>query len=618
VSWLLASLVVLGLALVAGFAWYERTHPTARVLALVATLAALAALGRIAFAPLPNVKPTTDIVLLTGYALGGAPGFAVGAVAALASNVFFGQGPWTPWQMCAWGGVGAAGALLARAFGRELGRVSLAVACGLAGAAYGAVMNVHLWITFSGDHSLAKLGSFFATSFVFDLAHVLGNVVFCLAFGPALVRALGRFRQRFEVTWRPAPALAAGVLAALVLTSAPPSADAAVPERALRWLERAQNADGGFGGAPGQRSSQLYTGWTALGLAAAGRNPRDVRRRGGADVVAYVRAHQRELADLGEITRTILVLRASGLPPRLGGRDLVRELLSRRRPSGSFANRVNTTSFAVLALRAAGRPRKGSVRFAARWIANQANDDGGFNFGTRGAASGIDDTGAAIQALVAAGRRGTPTVRRAASFLVRGQNSDGGFPLQPGGASNAQSTAWAIQGLIAAGRDPGRVRRNGSRSPVGYLESLVTPSGAVRYSRTSAQTPVWVTAQALSALAGKPLPLARVPRARRSRPAPPPTRPRAKRRAGGKPPPSGTRSKPAKSTPATSGSATFGPPTSTPPTSGPPTPRPALTRRAAAELVVALPTRVLSRLRLATGYASAAGFLAAALADTVA
>ena len=105
-SWLAASLIVLGLALVAGFAWYERSHPTSRVLALVATLAALAALGRIAFAPLPNVKPTTDIVLLTGYALGGAPGFAVGAVAALASNVFFGQGPWTPWQMCAWGGVG--------------------------------------------------------------------------------------------------------------------------------------------------------------------------------------------------------------------------------------------------------------------------------------------------------------------------------------------------------------------------------------------------------------------------------------------------------------------------------------------------------------------------------
>ena len=196
-SWLAASLLVLGLALAAGFAWYERSHPTARVLALVATLAALAALGRIAFAPLPNVKPTTDIVLLTGYALGGAPGFAVGAVAALASNVFFGQGPWTPWQMCAWGGVGVAGALLARAAGRELGRASLAAACALAGAAYGVVMNLHLWVTYSGDHSLAKLEAYFATSLPFDLAHVVGNVLFCLAFGPAVVRALMRYRQRF-------------------------------------------------------------------------------------------------------------------------------------------------------------------------------------------------------------------------------------------------------------------------------------------------------------------------------------------------------------------------------------------------------------------------------------
>ena len=82
------------------------------MLALVATLAALAALGRIAFAALPNVKPTTDIVLISGYVLGGAPGFAVGSVAALASNVFFGQGPWTPWQMAGWGFVGIAGALI--------------------------------------------------------------------------------------------------------------------------------------------------------------------------------------------------------------------------------------------------------------------------------------------------------------------------------------------------------------------------------------------------------------------------------------------------------------------------------------------------------------------------
>src|SRR5690606_13561153 len=93
-SWQLASFTLLAAALAAGFAWYERSRPSARVLALVGTLAALAVLGRVAFAPVPNIKPTTDIVLLSGYVLGGAPGFAVGAVAALASNLFFTQGPW--------------------------------------------------------------------------------------------------------------------------------------------------------------------------------------------------------------------------------------------------------------------------------------------------------------------------------------------------------------------------------------------------------------------------------------------------------------------------------------------------------------------------------------------
>jgi energy-coupling factor transport system substrate-specific component len=200
VSWIAASTLVLGAVIVIGFAWYERTHPSTRVIALVATLAAMAALGRVAFAALPSIKPTTDIVLIAGYALGGAPGFMVGAVAALASNLFFGQGPWTPWQMVGWGAVGLFGAALGR---RELGRLGLAVACALAGLGFGVVMNLYLWVTFSGDHTTAKLIAYQASSLPFDSAHVIGNVAFALAFGPALVQALKRYRTRFEITWLP-------------------------------------------------------------------------------------------------------------------------------------------------------------------------------------------------------------------------------------------------------------------------------------------------------------------------------------------------------------------------------------------------------------------------------
>jgi len=103
---------------------------------------------------------------------------------------------------------------------------------------------------------------------------------------------------------------------------------------------------------------------------------------------------------------------------------------------------------------------------------------------------------------------------RAVAYLRRQQDGDGGFASQPGGGSNAQSTAWAIQGLEAAGVDPQAVRRHGARSPVAYLRSLIDPRGRVAYARGNPQTPVWVTGEALMALEGKPLPLIPPPAAR--------------------------------------------------------------------------------------------------------
>ena len=155
-SWELASFLILGAVLLAGFAWYERSRPPSQVVALVAALAALAIAGRIAFAAFPNVKPTTDIVIFAGYALGGAPGFAVGALAALVSNFWFGQGPWTPWQMAGWGLCGVLGALLALGT-RNAGRLTLAAICGFAGIVYGALLNFSLMATYGGDLSLRAL-----------------------------------------------------------------------------------------------------------------------------------------------------------------------------------------------------------------------------------------------------------------------------------------------------------------------------------------------------------------------------------------------------------------------------------------------------------------------------
>ena len=131
--------------LVAGFAWLEGGTVSARDLTLVATLGGLAAAGRVLFAPIPSVQPVTVIVAAAGVALGPRRGFAVGALAAIASNFFLGQGPHTPWQMLAWGGCGLLAGLAAAA-ARAAGRVRRVLL--VLGFAFGTVMDLWLWFAF--------------------------------------------------------------------------------------------------------------------------------------------------------------------------------------------------------------------------------------------------------------------------------------------------------------------------------------------------------------------------------------------------------------------------------------------------------------------------------------
>ena len=502
-SWPVASFSVLAVVILAGFVWYERTRPPARVVAMVAALAALAVVGRLAFAPIPNVKPTTDIVLFAGFALGPIPGFMVGAITALVSNLFFGQGPWTAWQMVGWGGVGVAGALVAHLWrGREPSRVALAVVCGLAGLAFGAFMDVYQWsFTYSNDPGSYLVVA--STSLPYNLAHAIGNVAFCLLIGPAFIRALRRYRRRFDVRW------AVPAVALLLLVVAPSAAMASTSSRAADYLLRAQNRDGGFGNARGSSSNGLMTGWAALGLGAARKNPAYVHRRRGRTVTRYLARTAGRLRDLGEVERTILVLKSAGRSPRrFGGRNLVAELVAARRSDGSFRGQVSYTAFGILALKAAGK-RVGDN--SVTWLGKAQNSDGGFGLSST-SGSETDLTGAALQALAVTGRAGGDSAGDAATYLRRAQNSDGGFGFKRGRASNSQSTAYAVQGLVAVRTGGDVVNR-----ALGYLKARQRRDGSIGYSSGSSQTPVWVTAQALAALRRKPFPLGTVPKPRRRR-----------------------------------------------------------------------------------------------------
>lgn len=510
-SWELASFLILGAVLVGGFAWYERSRPSSQVVALVAALAALAIAGRVAFAALPNVVATTDIVIFAGFALGPAPGFAVGALAGLVSNFWLGQGPWTPWQMAGWGMCGVLGAALALVRPRA-GRFTLAAFCALAGVAYGALLNFSLMATYGGDLSLQRFLALESRAVPFDAAHAIGNAGLALVAGPAMVRMLVRFRERFE--WR-SPAVAASLLLVLALLSVVPArADAAglSATRATIWLLGQQNTDGGWGVSADRESAADVTAWAMLGLEANGRNPLDVSRN-GSNPVGYLRQHVGELKSPGDLARTILALDGANVDPRsFGGRNLVADLAKRRRDNGSYEGWPGSTAFAIIALRVARAT--GSFDRSISWLSKAQNPDGGWGDLPQ-PPSTADGTAAAMEAIPE-----TEAAKHGLGYLRNHQRPSGGFALGGSGEVNSQSTAWAVQGMIAVGADPSRTK-DGGKNALEYLAARQDNDGHYRYSASSDQTPVFVTAQVLAAVAGQAYPVTPVAR-RQSTTSPPP------------------------------------------------------------------------------------------------
>lgn len=194
------ALLLAAIALLAGAAtWLDGGPQSAKEITVIATLAAAAAAGRVLMAPVPDVQPVTVIVVATGVALGARAGIGVGAAAAFVSNFFLGQGLWTPWQMLAWGGCGAIGALLAPLLRR---RIPFAIACCLLGFAFGFVLDLWNWYAFY-PHTWPSFVARQATGLPFDVAHATGNLALALAAGPELRRLLERYGRRLktEIVW---------------------------------------------------------------------------------------------------------------------------------------------------------------------------------------------------------------------------------------------------------------------------------------------------------------------------------------------------------------------------------------------------------------------------------
>lgn len=497
-SWQIGTLVVLLLALGGGMLWYETSRPPSQIVALVAVLAALAVAGRIVLAPIPNVVATTDIVLFAGYALGPAPGFAVGALGGLVSNFWLGQGVWTPWQMVAWGMTGVAGGALFHLTRGRANRYTLALACGAAGLVFGAWMNLQTLVSFGGEISWDRYLVLEVRAIPFDLAHITGNVIFALAAGPTMVAALRRFRERFE--WQQASTIAGVMLVAVALTTvlaAPPAGAATTDEAgdAAVWLRSQQNDDGGYASYAGANSSVGMTSRVMMGLAAGDINPLDVKSNGKTPL-RYLKDHKGDIDEANDIALVILALKTvDGDPHDFEGRDLV-EALRARWGNGSFGDRVNIAAFAALAFQSAGS--ESSRDYVAKWLRSAQNDNGGWGISSE-AKSDPDSTGTVLQTRV-----GTQAIRKAMNYLDGTQKSSGGWAS--GSNVNSQTTGLVVGGQVASGKGPTFLKKNGN-SGMTFLKARQESDGSVLYAKNNDTTRIWVTADAARSLAGLAMPI---------------------------------------------------------------------------------------------------------------
>lgn len=193
-----AALTLAVVALVVGlfFASYEAGKPGLRQIMPALVLAACAAAGRILFAPIPDFKPVSAIAIIAGAALGRREGFMVGALAALASNFFFGQGMWTPWQMYAWGLVGYLGGALASA-GAFRHRAALLGYGFCSALLYGFILNVYQVIGFVKPFTVPGALASFAAAVPFDFMHAFATVVFLAVLYAPWMRRIARVVAKY-------------------------------------------------------------------------------------------------------------------------------------------------------------------------------------------------------------------------------------------------------------------------------------------------------------------------------------------------------------------------------------------------------------------------------------
>lgn len=190
------SIILVILAMWPFFSLFEKRKPRAREIVPIAVMSAIAAIGRFAFAMIPQFKPVAAIVIITGISFGAEAGFLTGAISALVSNFFFGQGPWTPWQMFGFGIIGFLAGILYK-YKIIKNKLSICIFGGLSGYLYGLIVN--LWTVLSYGSPITKEGviATYSLSIPFDTIHAVSTVIFLYILAMPMKEKMERLKMKY-------------------------------------------------------------------------------------------------------------------------------------------------------------------------------------------------------------------------------------------------------------------------------------------------------------------------------------------------------------------------------------------------------------------------------------
>ena len=197
------SMLIILYTMIPFFMIFEKKKPQARELIIISVLAAIAIAGRGAFFMLPQFKPVVAIVIIAGVCFGAESGFLVGSITGFVSNFFFGQGPWTPWQMFSFGIIGFLAGILFKKGMLKKTRLPLCIFGGISTfIIYGVIMNTASLLMFSTKITFNALMTFYKSGIPFDAIHAIATVFFLFILSEPMIEKLDRIKAKYGLIER--------------------------------------------------------------------------------------------------------------------------------------------------------------------------------------------------------------------------------------------------------------------------------------------------------------------------------------------------------------------------------------------------------------------------------